>query len=122
MPRAPRPDDLYRLRVATEPRLSPDGRRAAFVVQTVASGFDGYRHAVWQVDTDGGSPARQVTLGSKHDHHPRYSPDGRSLAFISDRRTRVEEDPIAEQPVIAGQPLDAAIRAQFVDAIAVAKA
>ena len=96
MPRAPRPDDLYRLRVATEPRLSPDGRRAAFVVQTVAPGFDGYRHAVWQVDTDGGSPARQVTLGAKHDHHPRYSPDGRTLAFISDRRTRVEEDPVAE--------------------------
>ena len=95
MPRAPRPDDLYRLRVATEPRLSPDGRRV-FVVQTVAPGFDGYRHAVWQVDTDGGSPARQVTLGSKHDHHPRYSPDGRTLAFISDRRTRVEEDPVAE--------------------------
>jgi acylaminoacyl-peptidase len=96
VPRAPRPDDLYRLRVATEPRLSPDGRRAAFVVQTVAPGFDGYRHAVWQVETDGGSPARQVTLGSKHDHHPRYSPDGRMLAFISDRRTRVEEDPVAE--------------------------
>ena len=28
MPRAPRPDDLYRLRIATEPRLSPDGRVA----------------------------------------------------------------------------------------------
>ncbi|MFL5643322.1 MAG: S9 family peptidase [Chloroflexota bacterium] len=96
MPRPPRPDDLYRLRVATEPRVSPDGRRVAFVVQTVSPGFDGYRHAIWQVDTDGGSPARQVTLGSKHDHHPRYSPDGRTLAFISDRRTRVEEDPVVE--------------------------
>ena len=28
MPRPPRPDDLYRLRIATEPRLSPDGRWA----------------------------------------------------------------------------------------------
>ena len=49
MPRAPRPDDLYRLRIATEPRLSPDGRRAVVTLQTVAPGFDGYRHALWLV-------------------------------------------------------------------------
>ncbi len=94
MPRAPRPDDLYRLRIATEPRLSPDGRHAVVAVQTVAQRFDGYRHALWQVDTDGGAP-RQITLGAEHDRHPRYSPDGRTLGFISDRRTRVEDDPTA---------------------------
>ena len=88
MPRAPRPDDLYRLRVATEPRLSPDGALAAITVQTVAPGFDGYRHAIWLVATDGSGSARQVTLGSRHDRHPRFSPDGRTLAFISDRRAR----------------------------------
>ena len=60
MPRAPRPDDLYRLRIATEPRLSPDGRHAVVVVQTVAPGFDGYRHALWLVDDrrrDAAAPA-----------------------------------------------------------------
>ena len=36
MPRAPRPDDLYRLRIATEPRLSPDGSVAVVTLQTVA--------------------------------------------------------------------------------------
>ena len=36
MPRPPRPEDLYRLRIATEPRLSPDGRLAVVVLQTVA--------------------------------------------------------------------------------------
>ena len=40
-----RPEDLYRFRIATEPRLSPDGRRAVFTVQTVAPTKDGYRHA-----------------------------------------------------------------------------
>ena len=93
MPRAPRPDDLYRLRIATEPRLSPDGQHAVIVVQTVAPDFDGYRHALWLADTDGDAPARQLTLGAKHDRHPRYSPDGRTLAFISDRRSHVEDDP-----------------------------
>jgi dipeptidyl aminopeptidase/acylaminoacyl peptidase len=95
VPRAPRPDDLSRLRVASEPRLSPDGRHAVVVIQTVAPGSEGYRHAIWQVPTDGSTPARRLTLGTRHDRHPRFSPDGRTLAFISDRRTYVEDDPEA---------------------------
>ena len=94
MPRPPRPDDLYRLRVATEPRLSPDGRHAVVALQTVAPGFDGYRaRALASSRRDGSAPPRQLTLGAKHDHHPRFSPDGRTLAFISDRRSLVEEEP-----------------------------
>ena len=91
MPRAPRPDDLYRLRIGSEPRLSPDGRLVALTLQTVAPGFDGYRDALWLVATDGSSEARQVTLGARHDRHPRFSPDGRTLAFISDRREILDE-------------------------------
>ena len=53
----PRPDDLYRLRIATEPRLSPDGRLAVVTLQTVAPGFDGYRQALWLVPTDGSTAA-----------------------------------------------------------------
>jgi acylaminoacyl-peptidase len=93
VPRPPRPDDLYRLRIATEPRLSPDGGVAVVTLQTVAPRFDGYRSALWLVATDGASPPRQVTLGANHDRHARFSPDGRTLAFISDRRPLVEEDP-----------------------------
>ncbi len=82
-----------RLRIATDPRLSPDGRLAAFTVTAAAPGHDGYRTAIWLVPTDGSRPARQVTLGAKSDRHPRFSPDGRLLAFLSDRRLTVEEDP-----------------------------
>ena len=103
MPRAPRPDDLYRLRIATEPRLSPDGRLAVVTVQTVAPGFDGYRHALWLVPTDGSRPPRQVTLGAKHDRHPRFSPDGRTLAFISDRRSIIEEDEESRPATVQGK-------------------
>jgi dipeptidyl aminopeptidase/acylaminoacyl peptidase len=93
VPRAPRPDDLYGLKVATEPRLSPDGRLAVVTVQTVAPDFDGYRHALWSVDTERATPPRQLTLGADHDRQPRFSPDGRTLAFISDRRRHVETEP-----------------------------
>jgi acylaminoacyl-peptidase len=95
VPRPPRPDDLYRLRIASEPRLSPDGTSVAMTVQTVAPGLDGYRQALWIVPTDGSRPARQLTLGARRDRHPRFSPDGRMLAFISDRRGQTEDDPPA---------------------------
>jgi hypothetical protein len=74
VPRPPRPDDLYRLRVATEPRLSPDGRWAVITVQTVAPTYDGYRQALWLVPTDPGADGapRQLTLGVGKDRWPRF--------------------------------------------------
>ena len=93
--RAPAPDDLYRLRIPTDPHLSADGGLVAFTVQSVSAGFDGYRRAIWLGPTDLSAAPRQVTLGAKDDHHPRFSPDGRTLAFLSDRRLLVEEDPTA---------------------------
>ncbi len=95
MTRPFRPDDLYRFRIATDPRLSPDGALAVFTVQTVAPAKDGYRQALWAVPTDGDGEARQLTIGAKHDRSARFAPDGRSLAFISDRRHQVEEEPTA---------------------------
>ena len=94
MPRPPRPDDLYRLRIPTGPRLSPDGRTVVVTLQTVAPTYDGYRSALWLVATEPDGPApRRLTLGARQDHHPRFSPDGRTLAFLSDRRPFVEEEP-----------------------------
>jgi len=93
VPRPPRPDDLYRLRVATDPHLSPDGRWAVVTLQTVAPRFDGYREALWIVPTDGSAPPRQLTLGSNHDQAARFSPDGTTLGFLSDRRPILEDEP-----------------------------
>ena len=78
----------------TEPRLSPDGRFVVVSLQTVAPDHTAYRNALWLVPTDaaGGAP-RQVTLGARHDGHARFSPDGRTLAFLSDRRVLLEEEP-----------------------------
>jgi len=83
--RAPRPEDLYDLRVPTETALSPDGRFVAFTVKAVAPGKDGYRSALWIAPADGGAPARQLSVGSRSDSMPRWSPDGRRVAFLSDR-------------------------------------
>jgi dipeptidyl aminopeptidase/acylaminoacyl peptidase len=93
------PDDLFRLRIPTDPRLSPNGSAAALTLQTSTPRHDGYRHAVWLVPLDGSGEPRQLTIGSKHDRHARFSPDGRTIAFLSDRRVQVEEDPDAPKDV-----------------------
>jgi dipeptidyl aminopeptidase/acylaminoacyl peptidase len=85
MARAPRPEDLYDLRIPTDLDISPDGRFVAFSVKSVAPGKDGYRTSLWLAPADGSSPARQLSVGSKSDSAPRWSPDGRRIAFLSDR-------------------------------------
>jgi dipeptidyl aminopeptidase/acylaminoacyl peptidase len=93
LPRPARPDDQYRIQVPSDPRLSPDGRLVAFVVKASSSANDGYRQAIWAASTDGSSPARRLTLGMRNDRHPRFSPDGQVLAFLSDRRLYTEDEP-----------------------------
>ena len=95
MSRPPQPEDLYRFRIPTDPQLSPDGEWIAFTVQTATRGRDAYRHAIWLAPADGSVAARQVTIGVRHDTHPRFSPDGHSLAFLSDRRPVTEDEPDA---------------------------
>jgi len=108
VPRPARPVDLYRLQVPFDPRLSPDGRTVAFTVKASAVGLDGYRHAIWTVPVDGSGEARQATLGARTDRHARFSPDGRTLAFLSDRRLYVEEEPArAKEPKEAKERDDA---------------
>ncbi len=102
--RAPSPEDLYDLRVPTETALSPDGRHVVFGVKAVAPGKDGYRHALWIVPADGSQPARQLTAGAKNDVSPRWSPDGRTLAFLSDRGSVLQAGGAGAKPGKAEAP------------------
>jgi len=85
MPKLPTAGDLASLRVPIDVRLSPDGRFACLVVKSSAPDQTGYRTALWLAPTDASEPVRQLTLGANHDANPRWSPDGRWLAFLSDR-------------------------------------
>src|SRR2546428_6951592 len=76
--------DLTRLRGVGDPQISPDGRRVAFVMTTASAERDDYLSNVWVVDVNGGEP-RRLTTGTAKDTLPRWSPNGRWLAFVSDR-------------------------------------
>ncbi len=86
-------EDLYRWNWVSDPQISPDGKRIAYVVKTVDQDAGEYRHAIWVVPADGQiGDARRFTFGPKNDHTPRWSPDGKWLAFVSDREGPAGKD------------------------------
>jgi dipeptidyl aminopeptidase/acylaminoacyl peptidase len=92
MPRKPVPiqaDDIYRIQQPTTCRLSPDGRNVAVVVSRPDKETLKNLSHIWMVPTDG-EPARPFTQGKGGDSRPRFSPDGRTLAFLSARSGKTE--------------------------------
>ncbi|MEE9131991.1 MAG: S9 family peptidase [Gemmatimonadota bacterium] len=77
-------NDLYRIRTASSVALSPDGQQLAFVVTQIDSVENAYYSHIWLTDVSGGPP-RQHTRGKVRDRHPVWSPDGTTIAFVSDR-------------------------------------
>ena len=75
-------EDIDNIRVVSAPQISPDGETVAYVVATT-EGTDS-RSNIWAISADGGEPW-QLTAAPRSDTAPRWSPDGRTLAFPSDR-------------------------------------
>ena len=88
-PKAPSPrllkvDDMHAFHDVRDPQISPDGNWVAYTLSTVDAAADKGDTDIWMASWDG---ARQVRMTSSPDgeNAPRWSPDGRFLAFLSGR-------------------------------------
>jgi acylaminoacyl-peptidase len=77
------PMDVFHLEYASDPQISPDGKRVVYVRNFMDIRKDRRRSNLWIVATDSGDH-RPVTSGKHSDHAPRWSPDGKRLVYVSD--------------------------------------
>lgn len=78
------PEDYVRLRFPTQAQLSPDGQTLVFGVRRVKEKNNTYQQALYKWFT-GSNTYQQLTSGTHTDSSPKWSPDGRYLAFLSGR-------------------------------------
>jgi dipeptidyl aminopeptidase/acylaminoacyl peptidase len=84
---SPRPiaiDDYFQIREVHDPQLSPDAQSVAYVVKTAILKTDKNEERIWMVPRSGGD-AIALSAEGISTSHPRWSPDGKTIAFLSER-------------------------------------
>ena len=77
-------DDTLQVKSVEDPQISADGAWVVYTVETSSLKTDKSRTQIWMVPTTGGD-AIPMTVEDETSTHPRWSPDGKHLAFLSGR-------------------------------------
>ena len=77
-------DDYFQIRRVSDPQVSPDGQFVTYTVETALLKEDKNEDRIWMASTKGGD-AIPLTAAGVSSSHARWSPDGRSIAFLSAR-------------------------------------
>src|SRR5436853_4084250 len=89
------PEDYFSFEFISDPNISPDGKLVAYVVTKIDRAQNRRNSSIWMVATDGSRPPWQFTTSPQNSNAPRWSPDGKSLAFLSSRPVADSTNPAA---------------------------
>ncbi|MDI3269295.1 MAG: S9 family peptidase [Bacillota bacterium] len=78
-------EDYERLKLITDLEVSPDGSMVALAVRSVHRKDDEFREHLYVVSSRGEGEPHRLTRGKEGGRHPRWSPVGKKLAFLSTR-------------------------------------
>ncbi|WP_433957587.1 S9 family peptidase [Cytobacillus horneckiae] len=80
------PEDLFELKSITDPQLVAGGKDCIYVETVMLEEENTYSSNLYYLNVEEKSEPRQLTFGENRNHTPRWAPDGRSIAFVSDRK------------------------------------
>jgi len=75
--------DEFQIQTATDPEISPDGKKIVYVRRFADAATDKRYSNLWIINSDG-TDHRPLTTGDRNDSSPRWSPDGTRIAYLSD--------------------------------------
>ncbi|HEY3025632.1 MAG TPA: S9 family peptidase [Pyrinomonadaceae bacterium] len=84
-PRGITAEDYFAFEFLSDPHISPDGKLVAYVVTKIDRAQNRRNSAIWMVALDGSRVPWQFTTSPQSSNSPRWSPDGKWLAFLSSR-------------------------------------
>ncbi len=94
---------LYEFRPISGCNIAPDGKRVVFSVQRVERKSEAKYSNLWMAETGRANSAEQYTFGDHNDHSPVWSPDGRWIAFLSNRGDQTKPAQIYLIPTHGGE-------------------
>lgn len=98
--------DLMAFVWTADPQISPDGTQVAFTRVVVNKAKDDYETSLWLVPSTGAAAPRPLTAGPR-DTSPRWSPDGKTLAFVRapERDGKTQPAQVYAMPLAGGEAI-----------------